>query len=209
MATGGTAGKGKKKRKGQSSSKGTPGKLDSAADRKSASKTDDWGLLEPLHDILGPIVDIIKPLLSGNMVYGLLVGLLVAAWFGWGRGGAGHAGKDIGFFATPERIAAYEEIWRREESELWEWLEDRVGMDRIHAAHLGRISDVKADESRSIEERLRAQRVSEREVETAIKVTEEKLKALKSVVEKAKKGKQASPAEQADAARRSTPVEEV
>jgi hypothetical protein len=161
------------------------------------SKVDDWGLLEPLHDILGPIIDIFKPLLSGNMVYGLLVGLLVAAWFGWGRGSAGlGSGKDMGFFGTPDRIAAYEEIWRREESELWEWLEDRVGMDRLHTTHLGHMADMKAEEAKSIEEKLRDERVSQREIETAIKVTEEKLKALKGVVEKGKKSKKANGSEQ-------------
>ncbi len=31
----------------------------------------------------GRVVDLIKPLITGNVVYGLLVGLLVATWFGW------------------------------------------------------------------------------------------------------------------------------
>ena len=35
-------------------------------------KTADWRVLERLHSILGPVVDIFKPLLSGNMVYGFI-----------------------------------------------------------------------------------------------------------------------------------------
>lgn len=125
-----------------------------------------------------------KPLLSGNMVYGLLVGLLVAAWFSFGYSRGSGGGKDIGFFVnTPERIAAYEEMWRREESELWSWLEERVGMDRVHMNNPG------SDQAKSIEEKLRGEKLSEREMETAIKVTEEKLQALKHVVEKQKMAK--------------------
>lgn len=123
------------------------------------------------------------------MVYGLLVGLLVAAWFGWGRGTSGRS--DMAFYSTPERIAAYEEIWRREESELWEWLEERVGMDRLssNAANVGQ--RFRAAEARNIEEKLRSEKVSEREIEIALKVTEEKLKILKGVVGK---GKEEQPA---------------
>lgn len=85
----------------------------------------------------------------------------------------------------PERIAAYEEMWRREDSELWEWLEERVGMDRLHADRPS--VPKRAMEPRSAEENLRAARMDEREVEEAIRVTEEKLRVLKGVMEK--KGK--------------------
>jgi hypothetical protein len=123
------------------------------------------------------------------MVYGLLVGLLVAAWFSFGytRGGSG-SNKDISFYAftTPERIAAYEEMWRREESELWSWLEERVGMDRVNL-HTG----VNTDQAKSIDEKLREEKVSEREIDTAIRVTEEKLNALKHMFERQKMAKRA------------------
>jgi hypothetical protein len=119
------------------------------------------------------------------MGYGLLVGLLVAAWFSFGYSGGRADSKDIGYFATPERIAAYEEIWRREESELWDWLEERVGMEGISDIP-GKVSG-HADEAKCIEERLQEEKASEREMETAIKVTEEKLKTLKGVLEKQKK----------------------
>lgn len=143
-------------------------------------------MLEPLHGILGPVVDIIKPLATGNIVYGLLVGLLVTAWFGFGSNSrpvaAPFAPGIAGFYGYPDRLAAYEEMWRREESELWEWLEERVGIDRLHNGDL-HSPRKKVVESRTMDERLRENRMDEREIKEAIRITEEKLKVLKSVVD--------------------------
>jgi hypothetical protein len=168
-----------KKRKGRKSKeKFISTQADSASESKAAVVN--WGLFEPLRPILGPVFDLMAPLTTGNMMYGLLVGLLVASWFGFGlRGGGksdiGHWGMGI---STPERIAAYEEIWKREESELWEWLEERVGMDRLR--------DVSAGEEQVVKGRLKDEKMVAREVDHAIKVTEEKLRVLKSVVDKEK-----------------------
>ena len=123
-------------------------------------------------------MDILKPVLTGNILYGLLVGLLVASWFRFGFSGSGGRNRDVGLFGTPDRIAAYEEIWRREESELWDWLEERVGMEQLRERGGG--------ERKGMEERLRDERMEKRELDTAIRVTEEKLKVLKGVVEKKK-----------------------
>lgn len=176
---------GKSKKRGRKEkSRSTPGEIDSASDSKGVSSKDEWGLFEPLHGPLGPIVDIVKPLLSGNMVYGLLVGLLVAAWFSFGYSRGGSGSKDMGFFVnTPERIAAYEEMWRREESELWAWLEERVGMDKVH------MNNLNAEQAKSIEEKLREVKLSEQEMDTAIKITKEKLQAMEHVVAKQKAAK--------------------
>ncbi|KAI0379810.1 hypothetical protein F5Y04DRAFT_259194 [Hypomontagnella monticulosa] len=151
------------------------------------SKPQDWGVLEPLHGILGPVVDIIRPVLTGNVVYGLLVGLLVATWFGFGFNGQPRVppyGRELGFMGYPERAVAYEEIWRREESDLWDWLEERVGLHRMNEGALPVRKRVV--EPRSVEEKLREERMNEREVEEAIKVTEEKLQVLKSVMDRKK-----------------------
>lgn len=86
----------------------------------------------------------------------------------------------MSFFGTPDRIAAYEEIWRREESELWDWLEDRVGTD--HLRDIGKMPL----EQREMAGRLKDGKMEEREVDAAIRVTEEKLKVLKKSVEKQK-----------------------
>lgn len=171
-------GKKKKGRKGKES-KSISKTTDGASDDKPT--TEDWGLLEPLHGILGPVVDIIQPLLTGNILYGLLVGLLVASWFQFGFSGKGRGSGELeAYFGTPERVAAYEEIWRREESELWEWLEDRVGMDRLRD-----VSKMPV-EAHTMQNMLKDAKMSEREMDAAIRVTEEKLRVLKASVEKAK-----------------------
>ncbi|KAF4447917.1 hypothetical protein F53441_8619 [Fusarium austroafricanum] len=143
-----------------------------------------WGVLEPVRGILEPIGDIIQPVLTGNVMYGLLVGLLVATWFGFGFTPSRNASysRELGGVYRPDRIAAYEEMWRREDSELWDWLEERVGMDRLHSDNVG--VRKRAMEPKTVEENLRAIRMGEKEVEEAIRVTEEKLRVLKGVMEK-------------------------
>ena len=77
---------------------------------------------------------------------------------------------------------AYEETWVREESALWEWLDERVGLDRLNADSPVRHN--KAIERRTVEDRLGRGRMHDREVEEAIRVTEEKLRILKEVMGK-------------------------
>ena len=74
--------------------------------------------------------------------------------------------------ATPERLAAYDQLWRREESQLWEWLEDRLQLDefRVHA-------QVPSQDDRLLKS------MSDRQIDDAIRVTEERLQSLKGVVE--------------------------
>jgi len=167
----------------------------------SASKPSDWGLFEPVHGILGPITDILGPLLTKESLIGFLVFLLIISWFRNSRLRAPSSG--VGSYSTgltPQRMAAYEEMWRSEESALWDWLEERVGMSEGGGMAFPANARVgNADGSR----RARAQRkdvlrgrvgngkvgggkaMGEREVEWAIGRTEEKLRVLKAVVEKA------------------------
>lgn len=87
-------------------------------------------------------------------------------------------------WSAAQRHVAYDEIWRHEESELWNWLEDRVAMDRVHASVAG------GSEPRESKEMSKPKDMKDREMDEAIRVTEQRLKALKSKVEKdrAKKG---------------------
>lgn len=171
----------KGKKKGRKGSKAN--NLSKVTDGASETKPEatNWGLFEPVRGIFEPVFDIVKPLMTGNILYGLLVGLLVASWFRFGLpigGGGGNRDMGMSYLGTPERIAAYEEIWRREESELWLWLEERAGMDRLR--EVGRMPMERLD----IEDRLKSERMDEREVEDAIRITEEKLLVLKDVVGK-------------------------
>lgn len=180
--------KGKKKKTKSKLHRASKDSLRGPADAASP-KTQDWGLFEPLHGILGPIFDILKPVMTGNVVYGLLVGLLVSTWFGFGFNGQHRGtgyGRDLGFSSYPDRAVAYEEIWRREESVLWDWLDERVGLHRMNAGATPMRKRV--TEPRTVEEKLQGERMSEREVEEAIRVTEEKLHILKSVIDRRRDG---------------------
>lgn len=174
----------KKGKKSKSSSQVGDGAPERDIKAKRAAKQD-WGLLEPVRGVLEPVVDILQPILTGNVMYGLLVGLLVASWFGFGFPPGKNPtpyGPDAGIY-SPDRLAAYEEMWRREDSELWDWLEERVGLGRLDSdAPLRR---KRAVEPRTVEEKLREERMDDREVDEAIRVTEEKLKVLRDVVGKA------------------------
>lgn len=151
-------------------------------------------MLEPVHDLVGPVVDIVRPLLTGNVMYGLLVGLLVATWFGFGFPSRRSSpqqqqleyGQDVGYRAAyPERAAAYDEIWQREESELWDWLEARVGLDRLmDGAGAAMPARKRGMEPRVVHDKLRDDPMDSRDIREAIRVTEEKLRVLRSVVER-------------------------
>lgn len=180
----GAPSKGRKKGRKGGAGKSGPSATSATLHQKIAQESESWGMLETVRPILGPVVNTLKPVASANMVYGLLVGLLVAAWLGWG--GPSSRSGDVGFYGTPERIAAYAEIWRREESQLWEWLEERVGMDDLHFQP-SMLNSAAADEKfRSTKDKLRDEKLSHREMETAIRTTEEKLAALKKMVERGK-----------------------
>ncbi|ROT40725.1 hypothetical protein SODALDRAFT_338391 [Sodiomyces alkalinus F11] len=185
-ASRGVAGKKRKGRKGRSLQAST----DTDTEKGDVKpKKQDWGLFEPLRPLLGPAVDLIKPIMTGNIMYGLLVGLLVTAWFGFGFPDASRRSRDVGYYAAPDRIAAYEEIWRREESELWDWLQERVNLERIRegaAAAAGPSTVGQMAGSRAMRERLGQERLDDREMETAIRTTEERLQGLKELMGKNK-----------------------
>ncbi|KZF22815.1 hypothetical protein L228DRAFT_247204 [Xylona heveae TC161] len=165
---------------------------------KAAKARESWGILEPLRGPLGPVVDLLKPILTGNFVLGIMFILLVMIWIRQSRltamtsGGVGITGLGI-----PERIAAYEEIWAKEEGELWNWLEDRVGLADIAAPVMAGRRDNEDDKQsktnkyreglsrgNELAARLAAERMREREVDDAIRITEERLRTLKDVVER-------------------------
>ncbi|KJZ79792.1 hypothetical protein HIM_00506 [Hirsutella minnesotensis 3608] len=166
--------------------------------RLNHATTKNWGPLESVRGLLEPLVDVVKPLLTGNVMYGLLVGLLVAMWFGFGSApnkNPAAYGPDVGFY-SPYRLAAYEEMWRREESELWDWLEARIGPERLGSESPAPRKG--APEPRSFEEKLRQGRIDEKEMEEAIRVTEEKLRVLKEVVAKTSRGQERASAKRED-----------
>lgn len=183
----GTAGKGGKKRSRKHKSALTSNPTSDVEGTAKASSKQNWGLFEPARPILSPVVDILGPILTGNVVYGLLVGLLVASWFGFGaRQGAPRYTHDPAYANAPQRLAAYDEMWRREESDLWNWIEERAGLERLGTDPP--LRKKRSVDPRTVEEKLREERMDERELKEAIRVTEEHLEVLKSVI--GKKGQQ-------------------
>ncbi|KAL7919682.1 hypothetical protein ACQKWADRAFT_300493 [Trichoderma austrokoningii] len=180
----------KSKKKGKKS-KALQSSTESISPGARAKKEEaNWGLFEPVRGILEPVVDILKPILTGNIMYGLLVGLLVATWFGFGftpNNNRSPAAPSLGpdpSMNSAYRLAAYDEMWRREDSELWGWLEERVSLERLSVER----SNARKREAdpRSLEERVREERMDEREIQEAIRVTEDKLKVLREVMAKNK-----------------------
>ena len=148
-----------------------------------------WGPLEPLHILLMPVIDMLNPLLTTNSLIGLLLFLLVISWFRNSRLRAQPSG--LGAYqhglSPAERAAAYEEIWKQEEQALWEWLEQRVGMDGESAIPGRRHGDDgKRRPAREATTKGKGmdelEGMNRREVEWAIGVTEEKLRALKAMM---------------------------
>lgn len=97
--------------------------------------------------------------------------------------------------SVPQRMVAYEELWQKEESELWDWLEERVGMAGLTfpVGDDGQRSNSKPNPQHhqiqsqmELEARLRNEKMTEREMENAIRVTQQHLEALQQIVENRK-----------------------
>jgi hypothetical protein len=160
---------------------------DGSVEKVAAHKAASWGVLEPLHGPLGPVVEIIGSFVSGPTVIAVLVALLLFSWLRRpstvGVGSLGVPG-----LATPQRIAAYEEMWRKEESELWRWLEERVVIDRVLTPPVEGEAWRKKQWVGGMQQKLVEENMSERQVDEAIRVTQERLETLKKAVER-RKGK--------------------
>ena len=192
--------KGGKRRKGDSSqSKATTSTK--SVDTSSTTPETSWGLFEPLHGIIGPIGDILSPFISANMIIGFLLLVILVNYLRSGSpkatGGLSHYGR----LPSPERVAAYEAIWQRQEADLWQWLEERVGMqgdgasypasgeanDAQVQAKRARQQNLKARAGGGLREKVRELEMGAREVEEAIRITEERLDVLKGVVREEKR----------------------
>lgn len=150
----------------------------------SSSQTS-WGVLDPVRDIF----DAVSSVISGTTILSFLLLVMTVLWIRQAYFTPRNAATGRSVMMTPQRLAAYEEMWRREENGLWNWLEDRVGMDglsddndRWHILQRNGMASKIEDEQ-----------MSEREVEEAIRTTEEKLASLKAAVslKKAKTGQKA------------------
>ncbi|KAI7427147.1 hypothetical protein KC336_g6067 [Hortaea werneckii] len=143
-------------------------------------KRTDWGMLEPLHQILEPLHALLGPFINSQVVIAVLFALLIYTWVIPPR-----PGTNVGMpgYSTPQRLAAYEELWRREESELWDWLEDRVGLDHMYAPDNAMREDrQKVLNARGMGRRLEDESMNEHQMDEAVRITEERLSALKEAI---------------------------
>ncbi|EME84617.1 uncharacterized protein MYCFIDRAFT_203095 [Pseudocercospora fijiensis CIRAD86] len=150
------------------------------------TKASDWGIFEPIHPIADILSSVLQPFVTSQVIIAVLFVLLVYTWASAPRShsGLGYPGRP-----PPERIAAYEEMWRREESALWDWLEDRVGVDGVYAASSRNSEQAerqKVLKARSMGKKLEDEGMSERQIDDAIRTTEERLAALKEAVARQK-----------------------
>ena len=155
-------------------------------------KDSSWGLFEPFHGVLGPVFDIFSPMISSNMVIGFLLFVILINWIRSPR--SSTSGNGLAYIPTAQRLAAYEEIWRKEESDLWDWLEERVGMQGLvypessdqEAVAQARRQREQSLRTKGLRSKLADVKMSEREVDHAIRVTEEKLAVLKRAIREKK-----------------------
>lgn len=149
-----------------------------------------WGILAPLYGPLNPVVSVLQPLFSGNIALGVIILLLCTLWLrSPSQPHAGSLGARYPISSLPERHVAYEELWQREESELWNWLEERVGLDGsafpvTNKAYAG----ARNPEEKEFTARLRDEKMTRREVEDALRITQQRLQTLQHVVERQKRG---------------------
>lgn len=136
-----------------------------------------WGLFEPLRGPLGPVADVVNM----KMVVAVLSFMVLWMWFRT----PSPAQPGLGRYGEAQMRLMYEDLWRKEEGELWRWLESRVGggggigegiWDGVKQSSDGRGAGMTTETP--VEE------MEQREIEEAIRVTRERLSVLEEVVKR-------------------------
>ncbi|KAL3483475.1 hypothetical protein BJX62DRAFT_249466 [Aspergillus germanicus] len=184
-------GKGKlRRKKGDAADEEVVAAVSKAVTDANAKAAESWGVFEPLRGLLGPIVGIFKPLWNGNIAV-LVIGVLLFMLFSRGPSRQPGLSPDL-TFSMPQRLAAYEEMWRKEETELWNWLEDRVGMDGIPVPTVNRQFESRLPRKgrklqtaeRELKDSLTEDTLSDQEMDHAIRTTRERLDTLERILSK-------------------------
>lgn len=185
----GKPGKGKKRSKTQIVDEAASATPD-ATPAASQPKEPHWGPLDPLRTLLpGPLLTLIDTLFTTQNIILILGALLIYAWFF--RASTAQIGPH-GSLSLAQRQVAYEQIWRSEEAELWKWLEERVALDHVH----GKVAAGSVAQGQDVQSRLVAMGLKERQIDEAIRTTEERLSALKGAVRRERESGTRSPREE-------------
>lgn len=136
-----------------------------------------WGALE----VVRPVVEPLAAILADTNVVLALLGVAVI-WLWWTRPSGAGTGAGGPGWSSSARTAAYEEMWRAEEGELWRWLDSRVGASgpSIVDAALGKQGPDSAAGKRPSPSA--GGEMARREVEEAIRITRERLEVLEGMV---------------------------
>ena len=187
----GKGGKGRRRKKSSSEAVAeTTGGKKSAVTTQ--AKNVSWGVFEPLRGpVLEPMAELLRPAMTSNAIIGLLVLLLALTWLRSSARPTAAAKEDLYLSRPrPERIAAYEEIWRREESDLWDWLDERISLSTLVASKGEQPRAGVEDEKhlrlarKAFATKVKADRMGRRQVDDAIRVTQQRLDALKAAVDR-------------------------
>ncbi|KAJ9243575.1 hypothetical protein DTO207G8_1716 [Paecilomyces variotii] len=198
--SGSKAGKGRRRKGDTSTSEAATAAAVSAALEAKQREAETWGIFEPLRGPLGPILSPFKVLWNSNVALGI-IGILLFIVFVRGPARAPTLVPGVAYpgLTVPQRLAAYEEMWVREESELWNWLEERVGLDGLSFPVVDTRSGSQARQgeqrkrlkgANDLKTRINEEKMSQREMDDAIRVTRERLNILEEVVKKRKTQKQ-------------------
>jgi hypothetical protein len=172
-----------------------------AALEASRRESRSWGVFEPFHRPFGPILTLFQPFWNPNFVLGI-IGILSLMVVLRSLALSTAISSNLGYpgLTMPQRIAAYEEMWRSEESELWNWLEERIGLEGLSFASMDRRSVPQARHGERQKGRVRdftailnEEQMAEREIDYAIKVTRGRLEVLEEAMRKRRPHNTAGP----------------
>lgn len=145
-----------------------------------------WGLFEFLRPYLGPIGDILGPMLPAN--FGIMVMAVLVTWFIATRFRSPAANN--GQMTATGRYPPYynlEDMWKNQEERMWDWIEDRVGMDGVPGLQYSNREGKRREFERKYAAKAAGKGIKSRQVDEAIAVMEERLESLKRLVDKDKK----------------------
>ena len=202
--------KSSKKKKGRSSKS-----KDSGSKTKDKAAASAWGPLEPLHSLLEPIIDLLGPIAHPWTLVAILLIYMTISWIRSPsssslRSSSSSSLPGSAFLSpqnqnlNPARVAAYDELWRHEESDLWDWLESRTGVHNLRTGSAllsNRNDDTGSEPAKSksgsvrsgkggkasekeLERKLREEKMGQRAMEDMLRVTRERLDVLERVVER-------------------------
>ncbi|KAI5305999.1 hypothetical protein KEM56_002602 [Ascosphaera pollenicola] len=149
-----------------------------------------WGAFEPLHAPLSAVGGALKPLFTGNMAVIVILLLVILSWFRASSVPTKNAHPV--HLSLHERLALYEDLWLRQESELWDWLEERIHLkDQSYLPTNGeprqqnyRARKQLANAEKTLGAHMDEGKMTHQEMEEALKLTQARLEVLQSAIQK-------------------------